>query len=187
MMSLLEAISPTARKLLKQKVTTRQRVFSGLAFHPNRLLVRAEGSDDHRLATLAKGVGLLAADVLSGETYLTPLLLRLGAHAIGWLEIIIGPCEDAIQRIHAERDRQNELFAEGKISFTCASRTADPRRKLRALVEQVGEVAEAIDEMGQHYKKVRCAHLAEELVQVAAVCVAWLEALEAPVTKKEAK
>ncbi len=87
---------------------------------------------------------------------------------------------NVIERVAQERHRQNTLFAEGNISFTCASRIADPNRKLRVLVEEVGEVAEAIDilELTKAGRKAAIKHLRDELTQVAAVAVAWLESME---------
>ena len=87
------------------------------------------------------------------------------------------------ERIAQERSRQRELFLKGKHLFSCDSPVADANRKLRVLVEEVGEVAEALDALEfQHVsrreKRLR-AHLQDELVQVAAVAVAWLESLEA--------
>lgn len=80
--------------------------------------------------------------------------------------------------IAKERSRQRELFRTGEISFDVSSTVPDANRKLRVLVEEVGEVAEAIDLIESHagHAATRRAHLREELVQVAAV--AWLEALE---------
>jgi hypothetical protein len=87
------------------------------------------------------------------------------------------------ERVAQERNRQNTLFVEGHIPFNCASRVADPNRKLRVLVEEVGEVAEAIDHLEQLNSNSNAAarqreHLRDELVQVAAVAVAWLESME---------
>ena len=87
------------------------------------------------------------------------------------------------ERVAQERHRQNILFVEGHIPFKCASRVADPNRKLRVLMEEVGEVAEAIDLLETckpgckpHARMTN--HLRDELTQVAAVAVAWLEAME---------
>ena len=92
---------------------------------------------------------------------------------------------DVMTLVADERVRQNALFAEGKIPFNCASRIADPNRKLRVLVEEVGEVAEALDALENKKDWKRFDHLREELVQVAAVAVAWLEALQAMGGKRE--
>ena len=83
-------------------------------------------------------------------------------------------------RIAAERCRQQELLKAGKFTYTCSSPVVDDNRKLRILVEEVGEVAEAIErlEMSKRGHLPAKEHLREELVQVAAVAVAWLESLE---------
>ncbi len=92
---------------------------------------------------------------------------------------------DVFERIAQERVRQQELLREGKHTFTCASPIADDNRKLRVLVEEVGEVAEALDALENKKDWKRFDHLREELVQVAAVAVAWLEALQAMGGKRE--
>ena len=81
-----------------------------------------------------------------------------------------------------ERHRQNTLFVEGHIPFYCSSRIADPNRKLRVLMEEVGEVARSLDLLeGLTIKRAiekEQNNLRDELTQVAAVAVAWLESLE---------
>lgn len=67
-----------------------------------------------------------------------------------------------------ERDRQEQLLAAMKFDWTCADLDVSDDEKLRVLVEEVGEVARAIHEKS---------NLREELIQVAAVCVAWCECL----------
>lgn len=87
---------------------------------------------------------------------------------------------NVMARVAKERIRQQELFRAGKFTFTCASHTADDNRKLRILVEEVGEVAEAIDRVENSKINHLPAkeHLRDELVQVAAVACAWLESME---------
>lgn len=84
-----------------------------------------------------------------------------------------------LERIWFERLRQKDLFRAGKIGFDCASPVVSDDRKLRALTEELGEVAQEIDqiESGDNKKQARI-RLKTELVQVAAVAIAWLEALE---------
>lgn len=69
-----------------------------------------------------------------------------------------------------ERGRQEHLRASGKFKETCASASMPASEKYVVLGEEVGEIAQAIlhDDT---------ANLREELIQVAAVCVAWLESL----------
>ena len=107
-------------------------------------------------------------------------LRRIYGFTTGWL-MSLG-VKTPVTPITAERDRQEELFRTGKINYTSASLTVAPLQKFRTIAEEIGEVAEAIDklEIARHSstKRERTKHLVEELVQVAAVAVAWLEALE---------
>jgi hypothetical protein len=95
-------------------------------------------------------------------------LRLLAVTALAWLPWSF---ETSCHRITQERERQEELFRAGKFHFTCSSPTVSDLMKLPVLVEEVGEVAKAILEGNS-------VNLADELVQVAAVCVGWLEALE---------
>lgn len=78
-----------------------------------------------------------------------------------------------LDAILAERDRQEERYPER----TCADvRMSNPDR-LTVLAEEFGEVAkETCDELRGFNKR---APLREELIQVAAVAVAWIEGLDA--------
>jgi NTP pyrophosphatase (non-canonical NTP hydrolase) len=67
--------------------------------------------------------------------------------------------------IDAERARQ-----EAKHPMTCASPLMDEHEKLTVMTEEVGEVARALLDGDEPNKR-------DELVQVAAVAVAWLESL----------
>lgn len=75
----------------------------------------------------------------------------------------------ALVCVRVERARQEQLKAEGKFAATCAD-DIPAGAKLAVLVEEVGEVARAICERDPEAMR-------EELVQVAAVAVAWVEAL----------
>jgi NTP pyrophosphatase (non-canonical NTP hydrolase) len=86
------------------------------------------------------------------------------------------------EEIADERNRQEQLRREGKFSHTAASpddaRFSDGWR-LAALMEEVGEAAEAALERAGFIGKPKGTDLRKELVQVAAICVAWIEALDA--------
>ena len=69
-----------------------------------------------------------------------------------------------------ERARQEELRREGSLEYTAADPDCPDVLRLAALVEEIGEVARALHDADFD-------NLAEELVQVAAVAVAWREAL----------
>ena len=173
--------------MMKQR-PVRAEIFCELAHHRSRLIGGVSSDLDFSLADLTAGVGMLAAQVTNNITHPTncfnhrATLLKIAAHVVGWLDRSEGV--DAFALIHAERERQEQLFREGKFLFTCASPTADPKRKLRILVEELGEVAKAIDQLeiagSRNSLALKAWHdeLKLELVQVAAVAVAWLESLE---------
>jgi hypothetical protein len=79
-----------------------------------------------------------------------------------------------------ERERQEQLKNAGKFSYTCADTEMMPGYKLSVLAEEFGEVASIVNQqMGGDTTK-RCPsndELRNELVQVAAVAVAWAESL----------
>lgn len=78
--------------------------------------------------------------------------------------------------IVAERHRQIEKwgndFSISNISGTCANPNMPNGIRLAVLVEEVGEVAMAMND-SEPVESLR-----KELIQVAAVCVAWLQGLE---------
>lgn len=75
-----------------------------------------------------------------------------------------------------ERERQDELKAAGKFSKTCADDMLDPE-KLAVLAEEFGEVARLVCESVISIDRRNPRELMKELTQVAAVCLAWCEAL----------
>jgi len=75
-----------------------------------------------------------------------------------------------VAMVMQERKRQEELRREGSLEYTAAAPDCPDVLRLAALVEEVGEVARAVHEGDFD-------NLAVELVQVAAVAVAWREAL----------
>lgn len=96
---------------------------------------------------------------------------------------------EVFEMVAAERIHQKRLLAGGVILFNCDSPIVDDDRKLRILTEELGEVANALDRLEKALaKKIRQGdtgaikaarnHLQTELIQVAAVAVAWLETPE---------
>lgn len=138
------------------------------------------GSDDYNLQLVTDQVGALARGM--GNGCAKQRLLSMAAFTMRWsIGSGDGLCWDlAWMRVRSERARQGALLASGRITFNCASHIVDPRRKLRVLVEEIGEVAEALDLLEQKRPTAAEAreHLETELIHVAAVCVAWLESLE---------
>jgi NTP pyrophosphatase (non-canonical NTP hydrolase) len=78
----------------------------------------------------------------------------------------------ALQAVEAERRRQESLRDAGKFDATCADLAPRSGQSLAILTEELGEVARALNE------KEPIEHLREELIQVAAVAVAWAEACD---------
>jgi hypothetical protein len=94
----------------------------------------------------------------------------------------------ALVLVAAERARQRKLLAAGAIYGDCSDPLVEDDAKLRVLAEEFGEVARAVDKLQAMYRsgrrsdKVRIRwrrrHLRDELIQNAAVSVAWAESLE---------
>lgn len=92
-----------------------------------------------------------------------------------------------LQEVEVERQRQETLKREGKFPWTCADTVnPDNRRqilaveKLAVLAEEFGEVADVVCKLNagrEEAEQVSLRELREELIQVAAVAVAWAESL----------
>lgn len=76
--------------------------------------------------------------------------------------------DSVCSEIKAERWRQECKVQTGKIPWDCADPSVDDDRKLAVLGEEFGEVARALIEGDG---------LRAELIQVAAVALAWAESL----------
>lgn len=75
----------------------------------------------------------------------------------------------ALDKIIIERDRQDDLKKKGRFKYTCAD-NIDSKMALSILVEEVGEVARAINENDTD-------ELIKEISQVGAISLAWLEGI----------
>ena len=84
--------------------------------------------------------------------------------------------EHIFGRIVLERIRQERLRVSGKFAHGPESDDLSNAEKLAVLVEEVGEVARAVCEAIPGSAEKR-ADLEEELIQVAALAVGWLEGL----------
>lgn len=86
--------------------------------------------------------------------------------------------------VYAERQRQEILKLQGKFRWSCADIWNDPKtripdsEKLAVLAEEFGEVARLVAESVISINRRNPQELKRELVQVAAVAVAWIEAIE---------
>lgn len=81
-----------------------------------------------------------------------------------------------LNEVQDERRRQDDLKAEGRFKHTFTDLEMSNTDRLIELAREFGEVVEAINYTGAG--KVRD-NLREELIQVAACCVAWVEGLDA--------
>lgn len=89
--------------------------------------------------------------------------------------------------IRNERTRQEVLKAQGKFPRTCADTFGGTNgERLAVVAEEFGEVARHVAE---EYATIERAGLREELVQLAACCVGWCEAidLEAEMVREKEK
>ena len=97
--------------------------------------------------------------------------VRVWDGLLGLGRTVLTPARVAIlEDVNAERERQEHLYATGTLPMIASRPECPNELRLAALIEEVGEVGRAILD-GEPDE------LREELVQVAAVAVAWLEAL----------
>jgi len=91
--------------------------------------------------------------------------------------LVLTPRRDQIlAEVHDERERQEQLCAQGFFEATCAGRLTELER-LAVLAEEFGEVAHEIGDLVAG-KALDRAALRTELIQLAAVAVAWVEGLD---------
>ena len=92
-----------------------------------------------------------------------------------------------LDQVSRERARQRELLATGAILDDCADAAVNDFIKLAVLAEEFGEAARAVNQLDGLMRrpgadawriKVRRGNLRHELIQTAAVAVAWAESLE---------
>lgn len=173
--------------------SSRKAILKQIADHRNLFLGYACADNDLALVELVHGVGFIAGTLTWNEREGVKEkfdhrshLLQVAAFAAGWVERLADAKnkDRVFELIDKERERQEALFLAGKISFQCSSPVVDVKRKIRVLIEELGEVAEEIDGMEQQARMVSTHCLSQELVQVAAVCVAWLESLEVTTNRK---
>ena len=87
----------------------------------------------------------------------------------------------ALMLVETERQHQDVMKAGGRFEFTCADDGLSDAEKCAILMEEVGEVAQEV--LTQEHRRLARdtwgtpEALCHELIQVAAVAVAWVEAL----------
>lgn len=87
-----------------------------------------------------------------------------------------------VNDVLVERDRQDALVKSGKFPWNCSDKRVAAGDKLMVLGEEFGEVSKAAYELTHEtdsgcHKRHRD-NLRTELVQLAAVAVAWIEAID---------
>lgn len=126
------------------------------------------GAHEQNLRAMARALGSVASNMAWVKSALRDDLATLAIIPICWMPFQF---DVACLRIVTERERQEELFRSGKHRFSCADGNESNLVKLPVLVEEIGEVAKAV--YGRN-----AVNLNDELTQVAAVCIAWIESLE---------
>lgn len=142
--------------------------------HACRWLNRIGGQA--QLIAQNSGLGTRNSELAVAMPLLRHSLSNLAALCLLWATPGERSLDRGLRDIARERSRQKELFHAGRISFLCESPVVDPRRKFRVLAEEFGEVAEALDQIENHGQARGNLHT--ELLQIAAVCVAWLESFQ---------
>ena len=103
---------------------------------------------------------------------------------------------EVLLAVHHERRRQNRLVLEGKFSWNCGDPRVPWAEKVAVLMEEVGEASREVVEwmisrdkyaadpqlkvMPPHREAYFRTRLKTELIQIAAVCVAFAESLTEP-------
>lgn len=97
---------------------------------------------------------------------------RYDVGAMAWKEFAV------LADVTNEMERQLKLKAEGRFPYTARDPELSPLAKCAVLVEEVGEVARAVLEAGELVNDTHHVNLRKELIQVAAVALAWVEGLD---------
>jgi NTP pyrophosphatase (non-canonical NTP hydrolase) len=83
--------------------------------------------------------------------------------------------------VATERGRQERLKSEGKFTYSCADKEMQHSEALTVLAEEVGEAAHEVNEGIGPDRFIDKRRLLKELIQVAAVAVAWAEKTHAEI------
>jgi hypothetical protein len=83
-----------------------------------------------------------------------------------------------LEHVRLERERQEYLRESGKFAFTCADVGMSNSERFLVLAEEFGEVGHELNEAIGPGRELDSGKLRDELVQIAAVCVAWCEAID---------
>ncbi len=81
----------------------------------------------------------------------------------------------ALEAVDAEIQRQTELKASGRFKFCVADEGMNDFERLAVLGEEFGEVSHEVNETIGGHRPLDILRIKKELIQVAAVAVAWFE------------
>jgi NTP pyrophosphatase (non-canonical NTP hydrolase) len=88
-------------------------------------------------------------------------------------------------RIMEERHKQEEYKSKGKFTYTLSDIDMSPTTRLTCVTEEIGEVArEVLGDVSLVRENSSPERMRDELVQVIALCVAWLEIYETQLLMK---
>lgn len=91
---------------------------------------------------------------------------------------VVSLCTRALRDIQVERERQKQLKLAGKFRYTCADGPISHAECFLVLAEEFGEVGHELNESVGGHRQLDLVKLRTELIQVAAVCVAWAEKID---------
>lgn len=93
-------------------------------------------------------------------------------------EEVQSPTARVLRDVMIERARQDNLKAAGRFQYTCADPGMVDVDRVACLGEEFGEACRALLESRHAANDVHGKDLRKELIQVAAVAVAWVEYLD---------
>lgn len=83
-----------------------------------------------------------------------------------------------LEDIRKERLRQEILKSEGRFKYTCADPEMTHMERLAVIAEEFGEAAHEVNETISGHHEMHVTNLRKELIQIAAVACAWVEAID---------
>lgn len=86
--------------------------------------------------------------------------------------------DNILGEIGNERLRQEKLKHEGRFKYTCADKEITHLENLAVLTEEFGEAAHDVNEAIGGHTQLDVKALRTELIQIAAVCAAWVEKID---------
>jgi glycerol dehydrogenase-like iron-containing ADH family enzyme len=85
---------------------------------------------------------------------------------------------EVLEAIRRERFRQEDLKSKGKFAYSCADGGMSNAERLTVLAEELGEVSHEVNEGIGTGRVIDMKKLRKELIEVAAVACAWIEAID---------